>query len=54
MDLNKVLHPLDGFKAAYDCGFQSVDGFTRAFHREFGCNPGDYAKDPVPIRLFIP
>ena len=40
--------------AAYDCGFQSVDGFTRAFHKEFGCNPGDYAKDPVPIRLFIP
>lgn len=40
--------------AAYECGFQSVDGFTRAFHREFGCNPGAYAKDPVPIALFIP
>lgn len=40
--------------AAYDCGFQSIDGFTRAFYREFGCNPGDYVKDPVPIRLFIP
>ena len=40
--------------AAYDCGFQSIDGFTRAFCREFGCNPGDYVKAPVPIRLFIP
>lgn len=40
--------------AAYDCGFQSIDGFTRAFYREFGCNPGDYVKDPIPIRLFIP
>lgn len=39
---------------AYDFGFGSVDGFTRAFHREFGCNPGKYAKNPVPITLFIP
>lgn len=30
--------------AAYDCGFHSVDGYTRAFYREFGCNPGDYSK----------
>ena len=39
---------------AYDCGFNSVDGYTRAFYKEFGCNPGDYVKDPVPIALFIP
>lgn len=40
--------------AAYDCGFNSLDGYTRAFFKEFGCNPGEYMKDPVPITLFIP
>lgn len=39
---------------AFDLGFGRVDGYTRAFYREFGCNPGDYAKAPVPITLFIP
>lgn len=39
---------------AYDSGFNSLDGYTRAFFREFGCNPGEYVKDPVPITLFIP
>lgn len=38
----------------FDLGFGSVDGFTRAFCREFGCNPSDYAKNPVPIPLFVP
>ena len=41
-------------EAAYECGFGSVDGYTRAFYKEFGCNPGDYVKNPVPIALFIP
>lgn len=40
--------------AAYDWGFGSVDGYQRAFLREFGCNPGEYARTKVPIRLFIP
>ncbi len=40
--------------AAYSFGFGSVDGFQRAFLREFGCNPGQYAENPVPIPLFIP
>ena len=40
--------------AAYGCGFDSVDGYTRAFYKEFGCNPGEYVKDPLPIALFIP
>lgn len=40
--------------AALDLGFGSVDGYQRAFYREFGCNPGEYAKAPVPITLFIP
>ena len=41
-------------EAAFACGFGSVDGYTRAFYREFGCRPGDYLKRPVPIALFIP
>ena len=39
---------------AYSLGFKSVDGYQRAFYREFGCNPGEYANHPVPIQLFIP
>lgn len=39
---------------AFELGFGSVDGFTRAFTREFGMCPGAYADDPVPITLFIP
>ena len=39
---------------AYNLGFGSVDGYQRAFRREFGCNPGEYAKNPVPVTLFIP
>ena len=39
---------------AYAMGFGSVDGYQRAFHREFGCNPSEYAKTKVPIPLFVP
>ena len=39
---------------AYELGYNSVDGYQRAFLREFGTNPGEYAKNPVPITLFIP
>lgn len=39
---------------AFDLGFQSLEGYQRAFFREFGCNPSEYAKNPVPIYLFIP
>jgi len=39
---------------AFEMGFGSVDGYQRAFYREFGCNPGEYASHPVPIKLFIP
>lgn len=39
---------------AFDLGFSSLDTFTRAFFREFGRNPSEYAKTPVPIPLFIP
>lgn len=35
-------------------GFNSVDGFQRAFYKEFGCNPKEYANNPIPLKLFIP
>ncbi|MCQ4637031.1 AraC family transcriptional regulator [Anaerovorax odorimutans] len=40
--------------AAFDLGFQSAEGYQRAFFREFGCNPGEYVKSPVPLYLFTP
>ena len=39
---------------ATDLGFESVDGYQRAFRREFGCNPKEYSNSPVPIWLFTP
>lgn len=39
---------------ALDMGFGSVDGYQRAFLKEFGCNPKKYAQNPVPISLFTP
>lgn len=39
---------------AFDMGFASVDGYQRAFQKEFLCNPKEYAKNPVPLLLFTP
>lgn len=39
---------------AFDAGFESVDGYQRAFYKEFGCNPYEYSICPVPIYLFKP
>jgi AraC-like DNA-binding protein len=39
---------------AFAVGFGSVDGYQRAFHREFGCNPREYAAHPRPLYLFTP
>lgn len=39
---------------AYDTGYDSVDGYQRAFRSAFGCNPYEYAKRPVPLSLFTP
>lgn len=39
---------------AFEMGFASVDGYQRAFFREFGRNPSDYASAPVPLYLFTP
>lgn len=41
-------------EVAFEVGFGSVDGYQRAFYREFGCNPAKYAADPVPVYLFTP
>lgn len=38
---------------AMELGFESVDGFTRAFVREFGVKPSEYRLSPVPITLFV-
>jgi len=39
---------------AFEMGFASVDGYQRAFRREFGCNPKEYSGSPVPLPLFTP
>lgn len=39
---------------ATEFGFGSVDGFQRAFKKEFGYNPKEYETNPVPIYLFTP
>lgn len=39
---------------AFEMGFGSVDGYQRAFLREFGCNPREYTLNPVPLYLFTP
>ena len=39
---------------ALDFGFGSVDGYQRAFRKEFGCNPSEYSANPIPLSLFTP
>lgn len=34
-------------------GFDSHDGFTRAFHRQFGITPQKYQKEIPPIKWFV-
>ena len=38
---------------ALDFMFDSHEGFTRAFSREFGVTPKQYAKKPSPLWLFV-
>lgn len=33
---------------AFEFGYSSVDGYQRAFFKEFGINPKEYAKNPIP------
>ena len=39
---------------AFEMGLKSVDGYQRAFQKEFNCNPYEYSKNPIPIYLFNP
>lgn len=39
---------------AFDFVFDSHEGFTRAFSKEFHVNPKQYQKSPVPLQYFIP
>jgi AraC-like DNA-binding protein len=39
---------------AFDYVFDSHEGFTRAFSRQFGINPRDYTRNRPSLRLFIP
>ena len=41
-------------EVAFDAGFDSVDGYQRAFYKEFGYNPHEYSVCPSPIYLFKP
>lgn len=39
---------------AFDSGYESVEGFLRAFRSEFNLSPGEYQKNPIPICYFQP
>ena len=39
---------------ALDFVFDTHEGFTRAFSRQFGINPMQYKKNPRPVKLFLP
>ena len=39
---------------AFDFVFDSHEGFTRAFSRQFGMSPREYGKNKPPLRLFMP
>jgi len=40
--------------AALDAGFSTPESYQRAFYKEFGLNPKEYARKPVMISLFNP
>ncbi len=39
---------------AFDFVFDSHEGFTRAFSKQFGLTPQNYARNKPPLRLFLP
>lgn len=39
---------------AFDFVFDSHEGFTRAFSKQFGVSPKTYSMHPQPIQLFMP
>ena len=46
--------PCKVIDVAFDFVFDSHEGFTRAFTREFGINPKTYIKKRSPLKLFLP
>ncbi len=46
--------PVRVVDVAFDFTFDSHEGFTRAFSREFGLPPADYARRKPPVRWFLP
>ena len=40
--------------AALDAGFSAPESYQRAFYKEFGLNPKEYALNPVPVAIFYP
>ena len=38
---------------AFEYGYESVEGFIRAFRKEFGTSAGEYKRSPSPICYFI-
>ncbi|MEO3946327.1 helix-turn-helix transcriptional regulator [Gorillibacterium sp. CAU 1737] len=38
---------------ALRCQFEHEQSFSRAFKNEFGLTPGDYRKNPVPLKSFL-
>ncbi len=39
---------------AFDYVFDSHEGFTRAFAKQFGVSPSHYSKNKPPLKLFMP
>ena len=39
---------------ALEAGYDSPEGFQRAFFSEFGCNPAEYEKSDISILSFVP
>ncbi len=48
---NKQMKIID---VAFDFVFDSHEGFTRAFTKQFGMPPKRYSENPKPIQLFMP
>lgn len=47
-------NPAKVLDVALDFMFDSHEGFTRSFSREFGLSPASYRRNPRPVRLFLP
>ncbi len=47
-------NPSKVLDVALDYMFDSHEGFTRSFSREFGVTPASYRKQPRPVKLFLP